>query len=246
MHSFYIDDSRREHSRISILGGFIINDASYVRLQNDYRAIKARYGMTPSDPAKWSPPRSAEFSKQRAITNQNAFRLDVVNLLAAAPIKIIAAAIEERGNYNRQRKNYYLCMSLEFLAQRFEKELAQTSPDGRMVLDYPGEHHGLSMMKRYHGVKINGSNYPNFSMQLPSLDETAYYSYDVTCDGIQLADFIVGAIGHSIDTRRYDYVRILRPKVRKFRSKVKGVGIVVYPSNSSIVDGLIRICEEDT
>jgi hypothetical protein len=243
MRSFYIDDSRRERSGISILGGFIINDSAYSSLQNSYRDIKARYALTPEDPAKWSPPRTAEFNKQRAIQDQNAFRSEVIGLLAASPIKIIAAVIEEHGRYNRQRKDYYLCASLEFLAQRFERELSQTSPDGRMVLDYPGEYHGSSMLKRYRRIRINGSNYPTFSMKLPSLDDTAYYSYDVTCDGIQLADFIVGAIGHSIDNRRYDHIRTLRPRVRKVQGKVKGVGIVVYPSNSAVVDSLIRVCE---
>lgn len=244
MHSFYIDDSRRANSNVSILGGFVVDETDYGNLQRKYRVIKTRYGLTAADPAKWSPPHNAEFRRQRAIANQNAFRTDVVNLLGTSPIKIVAAAIEESGTYNRQRKTDYLCAALEFLAQRFERELSQTSPAGKMILDYPGREHELQMMKRYHGIRLNGSNYPGFSMQLPSLDETIYYAHDVTCDGIQLADFIVGAAGHSIDTHRYEYVRILRPKIRRFRGKVKGVGIVVYPSNSTLADGLIGVCEE--
>jgi len=201
--------------------------------------------MTAADPAKWSPPNNAEFRRQRAIANQNAFRTEVVNLLGASPIKIIASVIEESGTYNRQRRNTYLCAALEYLAQRFERELSPSSHTGNLILDYPGNQHELQMMKRYHHIRLNGSNYPAFSMHLPSLDETIYYSHDVTCDGIQLADFIVGAAGHSIETHRYDYVRILRPKIRKYRGKTKGMGIVVYPSNSTIADGVIGVCDED-
>jgi hypothetical protein len=243
MHSFYIDDCRKSEAHISILGGFIINDDDYPNLQNNYRSVKNIYGLTPGDPAKWSPPHKPEFRKQRAIPNQNNFRRDVLNALGGAPITIVAAIVEERGRYNNRIRNYYLSASLEFLAQRFQRELSTTASTGRMILDYPGQYHELDMMKRYRDIRLNGSNYPTFSMQLPLLEESAYYSHDVASDGIQLADFIVGAIGHSIATHYYGYIQSIKSKIRKDGNKIKGVGIVLYPSNSSAADNLIANCQ---
>lgn len=137
---FYIDDCRREAANISILGGFIVSESAYQTLQRRYREIKANYGLTPGDPAKWSPPRRPEFNKQRSITRQNDFRREVLALLGQSPIKVLASIIEERGRYNNEQRNQYLCSSLEFLAQRFQREIPH-GEIGRMVVEYPGEYH---------------------------------------------------------------------------------------------------------
>jgi hypothetical protein len=244
MHSFYIDDSRQERARASILGGFIVEEGAYTALQTRYRTLKTQYDLTPEDAAKWSPPRAPSFRKQRGLRSQNAFRIDVLKLLAASPIKIVATAIEEQGVYDKDKRHQYLCAALDFLAQGFERELSAQHSSGRMILDYPGAEHELDMMKHYHQIRLRGSNYPSSSMQLSSLDETIYYSHCITCDGLQLADFVVGALSYSVDRRRYDYIRLLRYRIRKMSGEIKGAGIVVYPSNSLVMDGVIRACEE--
>src|ERR1039457_3613311 len=172
MHSFYIDDSRQERAGASLLGGFIVEEGAYTVLQSRYRNIKAKYDLTPEDAAKWSPPQAPSFRKQRDLRSLNAFRIDVLNLLAASPIKIVATAIEEQGVYDKHKRHQYLCAALEFLAQRFERELSARHSSGRMILDYPGAEHELDMMKHYHQIRLKGSHYPSLSMNLPSLDET--------------------------------------------------------------------------
>ena len=112
---------------------------------------------------------------------------------------------------------------------------------GRIIVEHPGgDDHEIEQMRHYREIRIKGSNYPNFSMKLESLDETIYYTHDFCCDGIQLADFIVGSIGHAIEKKDYSFVRLYKDKIRKVNDKIKGAGIVVYPSSSLIADELIN------
>ena len=146
MHSFYIDDSRQEKARASILGGFIIEEGAYAALQIRYRNLKAQYDLTPEDAAKWSPPRAPSFRKQRGLQSLNAFRIDVLNLLAASPIKIVASAIEEQGVYDKNKRHQYLCAALDFLAQGFESELSTQDSSGRMILEMRPHHRLINLI----------------------------------------------------------------------------------------------------
>lgn len=244
MYLFFIDDCRKEKAKTSLLGGFIISEGRYYSLQNKLWQLKARYGLRKIDPIKWSPPKKPEFEPQRKIRKQTVFKKEVLNLINNSKVKIIVAVIHEKQGYTKKLRIECLKKSLEFLSQRYQMEIQSTSKKGRLIIDHPGTGGAeIELCKYYKTIWCEGSQYPTFSITLDNLDETVYYSHGYASDGLQIADFTVGAIGHAIETRKYEYIDLIKNRIRRNRTgTIKGLGVVVYPSNSRIADPFIKRC----
>jgi len=120
-------------------------------------------------------------------------------------------------------------------------EVSSLGGRGKIIIEHPGLKES-DLCEYYREIWLNGSNYPTFSMKFTNLAETIYYSHDFSCEGLQLADFIVGSIGHAVENKTYDFICEIKNHIAQKDGKVKGVGIIVYPSNSIIADDLIRHC----
>jgi len=61
---------------------------------------------------------------------------------------------------------------------------------------------------------------------------------NVILNGIQLADFAVGCIGYTLKHNRKHYFDMIKGRIRSVRGKIKGCGLIVFPSNSTATDFL--------
>jgi Protein of unknown function (DUF3800) len=258
MYLMFLDNSYIQENNINVncLGGFIIGASEYNDLIKKLAEIKISYGLKPSDPVKWSPSEdSPRHSPQRSIPRQNEFKKAVLSLLNNSPIKIACVLINSnqdvineqrraglitRSDANRIRVSYEI-RALEYLAQRFQMELQQISDSRGQIILEANSNMSSRIAEEYHKTWHDGSG--EFNMQFDRLMDSITYSHDFACAGLQLADFVISSTCHALKSSYYEYVKLYRDRFRRVNNQVKGIGIVVYPSNLSFADNLIRIIE---
>lgn len=258
MKYLFLDNSDISNNNFSInsLGGFIIDCDDYIHLSKDLRKIKLKYGLEKDTPIKWSPDSSdPRYKKYRSLKNINAFRTEVLGLIAKAKIKIVCCFINNnledlkklkklkkinKQEYQLLLLNYYK-RAVEYTAQRFQKELEVNDEYGQIVIEFANDTSTTSAVGEfYRKIQTNGSGGIFFDMKLKNLADGLMFSHDFCCDGIELADFIVSSLTHALKNNHYVYIDIIKKKIRSRSGFSKGYGIVVYPSASVVADNLIK------
>lgn len=258
MYLMFLDNSYVHTGSLNIncLGGFIIGSSEYEVLVRQLANLKRSYGLSPSNPIKWSPSEgSSRHAPQRSIPRQNEFKKAVLTLLNSAPIKIACVFINSnqnvineqrraglitRSDANRIRVSYEI-RAVEYLAQRFQMELQQiTDGRGQLIVE-ANSTMSPRIAEEYHKTWHDGSG--EFNMQFDRLLDSITYSHDFACAGLQLADFIISSTCHALRSSYYEYIKIYKDRFRRHNNQVKGIGVVVYPSNLSFADNLVRAIE---
>ncbi|MFN3889615.1 MAG: hypothetical protein ACK4MV_04390 [Beijerinckiaceae bacterium] len=253
-----MDNSEVSGSGINVnsLGGFIIDSGAYSSLSREFRDLKQTYGLKRDTPVKWSPGSDDQrFRLYRSLPNLNQFRRDVLTLLASKDIQVICCFINNEMDQIRQMKRLrrisktdykriqisYNQRALEYVAQRFQRELQGTRERGQIVIEFNSDSEmNSSLGAHYRDFHTNGSGRPHFNIRFPNLEDGLHFSHDFCCDGIEFADFITSSLTTALRSAHYGYVEIFKAKIRNARGQSKGFGIVVYPSASIIADNLIR------
>jgi len=266
MHLLFLDNSYVDSKNLDItaLGGFLIKDSDYLEVRKKFEDIKLSNGLLPTDPVKWSPQsRDKRFAAQRKIKGQNQFKTEILKLIGESKLKIVVAFINTNLKSYRTLKQDrkiskadlqkiqldYEKRALEYLAQRLQLELQdlkkRNSDDekGLILIESYDQEKSAQLVEYYKKIWHTGSG--EFNMRFSLLFDSITYSHDFGCDGIQLADFMVGSMCYTVKNSKYHYIRNYRNKVRNRNKKVKGIGIVVYPSNSTIADNLIKNIEDN-
>lgn len=242
MYDFYLDDTEkgmRGENYSPILGGFIIKHDNYNELQNNLQNLKEKFGLNRFDPIKWSPGQNDKtYRPQRNISDQNLFRQSVLEFLTNYDLIIIISVIDEDELIKRGSLEYYRSQALEHLSQRFQMFLQKVERrnKGQIILDYPGHRTESFLSKYYHDICCFGCKYVN--MKLSLLSKTLYLSHAFTCEGLQLADYIVGMMGYTIKNQDKRYLDLVKEKIRNYKGNIKGIGIIIFPSNSKKIDFL--------
>ena len=260
MYILFLDNSYIDNSKnnLTALGGFLIKDQEYSNLREKFENIKIGNGLHPTDPVKWSPPQGDKrFKAQRELKNQNKLKQEVLQLIGNSNIKIICSFISYDLNHYRQLKQDhkisknellgitfdYEKRALEYLAQRFQLDLQEVAKNngnrekGLIIIEWLDSKKSPLLIEYYKNLWHTGSG--EFNMKFNLLFDSVAYSHDFGCDGIQMADFIIGSMCDSIKNLRYQYINLYKNKIRRSGKIVKGRGIVVYPSNSTFADRLI-------
>jgi len=247
-----------------MLGGFLIRDNDYLELRKKFEDIKLGFGLKPDDPIKWSPPpKDKRFVAQRKIKNQNKLKLEILDLIGNSKVTIISAFINT--NYKLYKELFkskkinkkdlkgiqmdYEKRALEYLAQRMQLELQDlkrknnNDQRGLILIESYDQEKSPQLVEYYKKIWHSGSG--EFNMHFNLLFDSIAYSHDFGCDGIQIADFIIGSMCYTIKNSKYHYINKYKNKIRNRNKKIKGIGIVVYPSNSTIADNLIRNIESN-
>lgn len=246
MHHFYLDDTEtgmRGENYSPILGGFITDHHDYLRIQEDLQNLKEKFHLNRFDPIKWSPGQTDDtYSHQREIRDQNLFRRSVLELLNENNISIIIAVIDEDKLIKRGSLAYYKSQALEYLSQRFQLFLQEKKTgeinEGQIILDFPGHKTESFLSKHYHDICCFGCKY--IDMELSLLSKTLYLAHAFACEGLQLADYVVGMLGYTIKTQDKKYFNLVKDKIRNYKGNIKGAGIVIFPSNSKKIDFLFQ------
>jgi hypothetical protein len=245
-HVLYLDDSRIQELGISILGGLLVQDAEYHRLRQAIRALKTQHLGDAHAPIKWSPDGGdPHFGSLRELSDQRPFREAMCDMLGVMDGVLMFACIDEQNvAFRAERRERYLLQGLEYLCQRTELQMREVGGHARVISDLPGTGLSSPMTRHYKRLHDEGTSGSVFGLRLNNMDRTLLFSDEVLCEGLQLADFAVGALGQSVKGKGDGYLNRFATRVRRDRvsGKVKGFGVVVYPSNSGIVDGACQLC----
>ena len=240
-YSFFIDDTNRGapmSNYMPILGGIVVADQFYYGiLRRRFNLLKSNFGLSPDDPIKWSPGQSDQrYRALRSLRRINDIRHEVLRLISSPSVTIITSIIDENSLDRAYDRVFYLKQSIDHLAKRFHFMLSSiNSFNGKMILDYPGHNNESELMSWYRKIRISSAS---SGVQLDTLSDSIYYSHCFACDGIQLADFVVGCIGYTLKNNRNHYFNTIRGRIRSVRGKMKGCGLIVFPSNSTAIDTL--------
>lgn len=247
-HVLFLDDSRIEELGISSLGGLLVSHAEYGRLRDQLRALKEAHLGDGDAAIKWSPGRDDElFRAQRTLPDQRPFREAVSSLLGEIDGVLMFACIDEQSvAYRAERRERYLRQGLEYLCQRTELHMRQINGHAQIICDLPGSGLIAPLARHYHHLHRTGTSGSVFGLNLNHLDRTLLYSHTFLCEGLQLADIAIGGLSLCAKGRGEDYLRRFAKKIRRQQpgGPVKGYGIVVYPSNSTVVDAVCAMCSE--
>ena len=247
MYDFYIDDTERgflkDRDYIPILGGFIIGRDKYQDVRIGLQELKQSFGLNKFAPIKWSPGKNdMSYQEQRNLSDQNQFREAVLNKINEQDITIIVSIIDVKGLFKRRKYEYYRIQALEQLSQRFQLFLqdmnALKEDSGQIILDHPG---GIEskLSRHYREICCNGCSY--IDMELPYLSKTLYLAHSFACEGLQIADYIVGVIGYTIKSEDIKYFNLIKDRIRNLNGNTKGLGIIIFPSNSTSVDFFFNV-----
>lgn len=242
MYHFYLDDTEKGmpgEGFLPILGGFIVKLSDYYELEKELQDLKENFGLNRFDPIKWSPGQtSCTYENQRKINDQNSFRRAILELLARKNITIIVAVIDEDSLIRKRDLKYYRSQALECLCQRFQFFLQENEERdiGQIILDYPGQKTESFLSKYYRDICCFGCRH--IQMKLPLLSKTLYLAHAFSCEGLQLADYIVGTIGYTTKNEDQRYFELVKSRVRVYRGNIKGAGLIIFPSNSRRIDFL--------
>ncbi len=221
-----------------ILGGLVVTDSFYNgTLRRRLGSVKEYFGLSPSDPIKWSPGQTdLRYRAQRSVGRINDLRQEVLNLVASPSVTIILSIVDEDCLDRSYNRSFYLKQAIDHLAKRFHYMLSASNlSDGKMILDYPGHKQESDLASWYRQLRLLGAS---SGVRLDTLSDSLYYTHSCVCDGLQLADFVVGCIGFTLKYRKTHYFKTIKPRVRSVSGKMKGCGLVVFPSNSTVVDWL--------
>lgn len=260
MYFLFLDNSYIENPTqdIACLGGLIIEATEYKRLRSEFFALKQRYGLNPSDPVKWSPPNNQRFAPQRAIANQNTFKSEVLRLLGKSDLQILCAFINRdlqayrralqahtiTGQHFQRRVREYELQALEYLAQRFQMHMQdinrgrQNPEEGLILIEGIDGPRSSALVERYKTAWHDGSGIEKIRFEM--LFDTLTYSHDFGSAAVQLADFVISSMCHAARTSDWRFIREYKPRVRRRYGRVKGYGLVIYPSNSIMIDALVQ------
>jgi hypothetical protein len=235
---FFIDDTTLGKPRdryLPILGGFIASSSSYDSIRTKLIKLKKKYGLVEKDPIKWSPGQTDKrYTAQRKVRNLNDLRMEVLKLLGESRILIIVSVIDEESLAQPYERIFYLKQSVDHLAKRFHYHIDKRGLEkGIIILDHPGEREEPALAEHYKKIHAEGAS---SGVHLSSLSDLMCYSHCYACDGLQLADFIVGCLGYTLKHGKYHYFNSIKHRIRAARGNRKGWGLIIFPSNSTKID----------
>lgn len=265
MYQFYVDETYYEVGgrKIFVLGGIVIPARYKPELQAQFWSLKEdeRFGLSRENPIKWNPPQGKEeYKAQRSVEDQNDLKMSVLHFIAQSNSTIIAAVIDSRyvdpsGYYDDDQCQFpdqmyhYYCAGVEMLAQRLQysiQDLESSSTKytgkGYLILDYPGREKESALASFFRKRTLRGAKH---DVSLTHLNDSLEYDHCRCCDCLQMADFVIGAIGHyAKSTGNNRYFRIIKNTIRTDRrGRILGYGVVVYPRESPLT-GLFDITVE--
>ena len=156
--------------------------------------------------------------------------IEFANIIASSPVTIISCVTDvemafEYGGINSQSEFYHF--SYKPLSERFQYFLQDVDSLGIIVADHRGRDDDR-LFRAHHeslvqGAKSNSSKYTRFV-------EGLFLQDSCHSIGIQMADYVAGAIHRAYCTKDTSSAAILKPRIRcKPSGSILGHGIVHHP-----------------
>jgi hypothetical protein len=234
MYVFYCDDTDFGHKdKLRLLGGLLISEDRFAALQERFHQVKVGNGLDAADPIKWSPGQNdSRYEAQRKIANINELRRDVLITIKNSDASLLVSVIHE-NEVSGVSIDFCIRQAVDQLAKRVQYEMQAKRSIARIVMDYPGHKHEAGLCEHYRTIWCNCAS---SGVKLSKLNNELSYSHCFGSDGLQMADMVVGATGHVLKKSNYIYFDLIKPAFRSYKGKIKGAGLIVFPSNSTIAD----------
>lgn len=239
MHLCFIDESGTPPSRPNssqpyfTLGGVIIRDDDWKEIARVVRGYCTRHGL--KGELKWryfSPHNSSADNPLlgKSAEERKALSLEMAAMIANSPVTIIAcvtdiAATFKYASVSSQRELYHF--AYKPLTERFQYFLQDNKSIGIVIDDHRGRdddrlfraHHDTLIAKP--GNTVSGYN---------RLIEGLFLQDSCHSIGIQIADFVAGAIHRAYSTKDGELAAIMKSRIRaKADGSILGHGIVHHP-----------------
>ena len=239
MHLCFIDESGTPPNQPNdkhpyfTLGGAIIQDKDWREIANKVQGFRTRHKIRGE--LKWryfSPHNSSSENPMlgKNAEERKALSREFADLIAASPITIIACVTDVKAAFayaavSNQQELYHF--AYKPLSERFQYFLQGEKSLGIMISDHRGRDSD-KLFRAHHDTLVGAtgktsSTYVNFIESLFLQDS----SHSI---GIQIADYVAGAIHRAYSTDDNELATKLKPKIRcKPDGTIQGHGIVHHP-----------------
>ncbi len=239
MHLCFIDESGTPPSRPNpaqpyfTLGGAIIKASDWHRIADDVHGFAVQHRLrgelkwrffAPSNQAEDNPMREMDAAKRKELS------LAFARLLAKTPVTIIACVTDieaafRYGSVTDQQSLYHF--AYKPLSERFQYFLQDQKSIGIVIADHRGRDNDR-LFKAHHQALVSkkGANVSAYGRFVEGL----FMQDSHQSIGIQIADFVAGAIHRAYSTDDPVHAKILKPLIRaKPNGDWVGFGVVQHP-----------------
>jgi len=239
MHLCFVDESGTPPSRPNpnqpyfTLGAVIIRDADWLDIANAVRGYSTRNRLRGE--LKWryfSPHNSSAENPMlgRSAEERKALSLELAYIIRKQPVTIIACVTDvqaafEYASVNNQQELYHF--AYKPLSERFQYFLQDHKSLGITIADHRGRDN--DRLFRAHHENLTGKSGKTVSGYDRFL-EGLFLQDSCHSIGVQLADFVAGAIHRAYSTKDGQLATIMKARVRcKPDGTISGHGIVHHP-----------------
>lgn len=239
MYLCFIDESGTPPSRPNpdrpyfTLGAVIIRDEDWAGIAKLVQGFLTRHKLRGE--LKWrffSPHNSSSDNPMlgRSAEERKALSLEFANIVAKSPLTIIACVTDvdaafKYASVSSQQELYHF--AYKPLSERFQYFLQDQKGLGIMICDHRGRHD--DRLLRAHHDTLTGTR-KSMTSGYDRFVESLFLQDSCHSIGIQIADYVAGAIHRGYSTSDGDVAKILKPRIRKKHDgSIQGHGIVHHP-----------------
>ena len=250
MHLCFIDESGTPPSKPNptqpyfTLGAVVIRDVDWKDVAKVVRGYCTRNQLKGELKWRYFSPHNASADNpmlERRPEERKALSIEMAKLIAKCPLTVIAcvtdiAAAFEYTSVSSQRELYHF--AYKPLTERFQYFLQDNKSVGIVIADHRGRDDDR-LLRAHHDTLIAKPG--NTVSGYGRLIEGLFLQDSCHSIGIQIADFVAGAIHRAYSTKDGELAKIIKPKIRaKSDGTVQGHGIVHHPRDR-FTSGLERM-----
>jgi hypothetical protein len=241
VHLCFVDESGTPPSRANpskpyfTLGAAIISADGWAAVARKVLGYKLRHHLRGE--LKWryfSPDNQDAHNPMlvRSAADRKLLSMEFAHLIAGCPLTIIASVTDVEvafsyGSVSDQQDLYHF--AYKPITERFQYFLQDQNSQGVIVSDHRGRDSD-KMLRAHHDTLIEKRNGSRSSYD--RLIEGLFLQDSCHSVGIQIADYVAGAIHRAYCTPSKEHAAILQPRIRTSASgQAKGFGIVEHPKS---------------
>lgn len=217
------------------LGAAIVDAARWQGIADKVRGYRLRHGLlgelkwryfAPDNMQQGNPLLKYGPAERRALSHEYA------KLIATSPITIIACVVDVEMAFGfpsvtSQQSLYHF--AYKPITSRFQYHLQDTNDLGIIVADHRGR--DSDKMLRAHHATLT-SNPKSTRSGYDRLIEGLFLQDSEHSIGIQIADFVAGAVHRAYCTSDAEHAKTIRPRIRCDRAgEIVGRGLILHPKN---------------
>ncbi len=239
MYLCFIDESGTPPSKPNesqpyfTLGAVVIRDEDWHDIAKVVRGFCTRHGLRGELKWRYFSPHNASSDNpmlNKSAEQRKALSLELAGIISKSPLTVIVCVTDigaafDYASVSNQRELYHF--AYKPLTERFQYFLQDRKSVGIIIADHRGRDDDR-LLRAHHDTLIAKPG--NTVSGYDRLIEGLLLQDSCHSIGIQLADFVAGAIHRAYSTKDGDLAKILKPRIRaKKDGSVLGHGIVHHP-----------------